>query len=390
MITQKIYGTPTESRVLFGLHPLVDVEPEAAIAPLADNVGDFSYWGAGAPVYTARSLLGRPTADDLRASTGNSSPDQSFYLQLPVLSPRVRALADSLTVGLENRYDKVARIESWLSGEFEYTLLLPRTETEATLEHFLFERRAGHCEYFSTAMVVLLRSLGIEARNVNGFLGGTWSELGSYLAVTQNDAHSWVEVWFPTYGWVPFDPTPPASGSARASTSWFWPGRFLLDAVQHRWGKWVLDYSLQDQSTVFGEALAALRGDRDPAGVDGGPRLKLIPMLVLGATLALATALVFVRRPPAAAYETRLYLELLESCRRAGVVRGQVAPLELVERLRAWGGNAVSMPAAALVGHYVRARFAGEGLASDDRAEMGRALRGARRALARRREERGG
>ena len=65
--------------------------------------------------------------------------------------------------------------------------------------------------------------------------------------MTQNQAHSWVEVWFPSYGWVSFDPTPAGTAGAVASTAWFWPGRFLFDAVQHRWNKWVLDYSVESQ-----------------------------------------------------------------------------------------------------------------------------------------------
>jgi transglutaminase-like putative cysteine protease len=387
VVEQSIYGTFMESRVLFGLHPMLEVEPEAAIHPLVDNVGDFFYWGSSTPVYTAKSMLGRPSPQELRAARGNLMPDTS-YLQLPALPERIRALADSLTRGLESRYDKVARIESWLRSDFAYTLELPRSAEEATLDHFLFERRAGHCEYFSTAMVVLLRALGIEARNVNGFLGGTWSELGSYLAVTQNDAHSWVEVWFPSYGWVPFDPTPAGSGDMRAATSWLWPGRFFLDAIQHRWGKWVLDYSLQDQSDALTQALSAFRAQDSPAGGVGG-RPRALPVLVLGALLALAMTLLFAHRRPALSYETRAYLQLVQSCRRAGVVRGQVAPLELIERLRAWGGSAVAGPAGSLVARYLRARFGGEGLGDEERAEMTLALRGARRALAARRAGRG-
>jgi transglutaminase-like putative cysteine protease len=381
-VTQNIYGTLMESRVLFGLHPMIDVDPETPIHPLVDNVGDFFFWGSSTPVYTARSLLGGPAAEELRLASGNFVPDQRFYLQLPPLPERVRTLADSLTRGRETRYDQVARIEGWLRSEFSYTLELPRTADEATLDHFLFERRAGHCEYFSTAMVVLLRSLGIEARNVNGFLGGTWSELGSYLAVTQNDAHSWVEVWFPSFGWVTFDPTPAGSGGMRAATSWFWPGRFFLDAVQHRWGKWVLDYSLRDQSHVLAQALSSL--ERDGARADGGAAGRAVRLAVLLLVVLLATALtLWARRSRAVPYETRVYLDLVESCRQSGLVRGQVAPLELIERLRERAGTAAAAPAGSLIGLYLRARFAGESLGDEDRVEMGRALQGVRRALAR-------
>jgi transglutaminase-like putative cysteine protease len=385
LIEQSIYGTAMDSRVLFGLHPMVEVDPDSPIRAMVDAVGDFSYWGSSVPIYTARSQGGQPSPDLLREASGGGTPDRTAYLQLPPGIDRIRALADSLTAGLETRYDKVVRIESWLRS-FTYTLELPRSAQDATLEHFLFVRRSGHCEYFSTAMVVMLRALGIESRNVNGFLGGTWSDIGSYLAVTGNEAHSWVEVWFPSFGWVTFDPTPAGSGSARAATSWFWPGRFFMDALQHRWGKWVLDYSLQDQSDALTRLLSGFRGEEEAIESTGeqGRRLPPLVWLALGAVVVMVISLYLLRPGRALPFETRLYLDLVDSARQAGVFRGQIAPLELVERLRAWGGTAVAGPAGSLVGLYVRARFAREGLAQEERAEMGRALRGAQRALARR------
>jgi len=376
-------------RVLFGLHPIVRVEPESPIHPLVDNVGDFFYWGSGAPAYHAYSMLGRPAPDALRQAESGFMPDRTHYLQLPRLPDRVAALADSLTTGVETRYDRTVAIERWLRTEFAYTLQLPATAEEATLEHFLFERRAGHCEYFSTAMVVLLRTLGIHSRNVNGFLGGNWSEFGRYLAVTQNHAHSWVEVWFPGYGWVTFDPTPAGASGALAATTWLWPGRLFIDALQHRWSKWVLDYSIQNQSDVLGRALAFLRQEPQPVAegetsTPQGPSSALL--LIAGLVLAWVTFWLLRRRGAAGSPETRTYLRLVEACRRAGLVRGQVSPLELVDRLGA-SGSAAAVPAQRLVELYLRGRFAGETLGEPERAAMARALAGARRALER--KERG-
>ncbi|HZD03393.1 MAG TPA: DUF3488 and transglutaminase-like domain-containing protein, partial [Longimicrobiales bacterium] len=265
VIRQRIYAEPLDVRVLFALHPALDIEAESRIHPLADVTGDYVYWGDTAPVYTVVSAAGTPPPDALRRPESGFVPDPEHYLQLPRLPGRIGALADSLTRGLPTRYDKAKAVESWLRNEFEYTLDLPSTPARASLDHFLFERRAGHCEYFSTAMVVLLRSVGIEARNVNGFLGGRWSDLGGYLAVTQNEAHSWVEVWFPGFGWVPFDPTPPGAGPRTAADGWLWPGRFLFDALQHRWSTWVLDYDLRSQS----EILQRLVGGSRQAGASG-------------------------------------------------------------------------------------------------------------------------
>jgi hypothetical protein len=184
---------------------------------------------------------------------------------------------------------------------------------------------------------------------------------------------------------VPFDPTPGGGENARAGSSWLWPGRFLLDALQHRWGKWVLDYSLQDQVEVLGRAAAALRREDAGESPDGSGRTGLLfavgALMVAGAVLLAAG-----RRAPAGTPETRLYLGLVASARRAGLVRGAVAPLELVERIRSFGGGAEA-PASRLVGLYLRARFAAEELREGERAEMSRALRDARRALSERQRE---
>jgi hypothetical protein len=219
---------------------------------------------------------------------------------------------------------------------------------------------------------------------VNGFLGGSWSEFGNYLAVTQNEAHSWVEVWFPGHGWVPFDPTPPGGGAERAASSWLWPGRVFVDGLQHRWGKWVLDYSLQNQAEAIGRAASALRRPRAPSELGGGR--GLFSWALVAALLVLAGLLWKGRKVQKGSLETRLYLKLVESARRAGLVTGQVAPLELVDRIRRFESEA-GAPANLLVRLYMRARFAGEGLVEADQAEMARALRLARRALAERRRQ---
>jgi protein-glutamine gamma-glutamyltransferase len=382
VIEQVIYGERLDVSVLFTLHPTVEIAPQSPITPFQDAMGDFSYIGSADPVYRALSLAGRPSADSLRAALGAYRLDRSFK-QLPPLPDRVKQLADSLTAGLPTRYDKVVKIESYLRT-FRYTLDLPANAREATLDYFLFERRAGHCEYFSTAMVILLREVGIEARNVNGFLGGSWSEVGNYLAVTQNDAHSWVEVWFPGYGWVPFDPTPAGVAEARAA-QWFWPGRFFFDAMQHRWGKWVLDYDLASQTSALSRAMEAIRPDG--ADDEAGTLLPSLMRIVVGALpLVLLGGLLWMilraRRDPVTA-ETRLYLRLVRASRRAGLVSGQVAPLELAGAVSQKVGGAAGSATSRLVDLYVRARFAGEPLGEDERTEMARALAAIERALAR-------
>jgi protein-glutamine gamma-glutamyltransferase len=373
MFRQHIFAAPLEAKVLFAVHPVLRIDADRRMQALFDNAGDYVYWGSGAPAYTAWSMSAPPSPDELRAAEGGFLPGRNRYLQLPALSDAVRALADSLTGGAETRYDRVMAIQSHLRS-FTYTLELPRTPAEAKLEYFLFQRRAGHCEYFSTAMVVMLRTLGIQAREVNGFRGGEWSQFGDYLAVTQNQAHSWVEVWFPNYGWVTFDPTPGGAGSTTAATAWFWPGRFLFDALQHRWNKWVLDYNVETQGSLF-DRLRRWSEDGLTRPTTPGRDSGRIWWAVGALVLALAgAAWGLVRRGTAHPYETRAYLRLVETCRRAGVVGAEpVGPLELVETLER-RGHAAAGPARRVVELYLRARFGAQPLDDRERRAVSEAL----------------
>ncbi len=379
IIEQRIFGSPLDTRVLFTLHPALRIESNNGIQPLFDNAGDHIYWGSGAPAYTAFSPATLPPPAELRAAERGYTPRRDFFLQLPTLDPRIGVLADSLTAGIETRYDRVVAIRNHLQS-FGYTRDLPATASQATLQYFLFERREGHCEYFSTAMVVLLRSVGIHARNVNGFLGGQWSEFGNYLVVTQNDAHSWVEVWFPEYGWVTFDPTPAGVGSTELFTSWFWPGRIMFDALQHRWNKWVLDYSIDDQIGIFSRLFARRSVERitGTASEQSGRSPWGAAILVL----VLLVGYVWTRRGAATfAPATHMYVQLRHSCSRAGLgVTPGLTPLALVERVRAERSSA-GRAAERVVDLYLRARYGNEALGDSELREMREALGVARRTL---------
>ena len=386
-VRQQIYSAPLDVPVLFALHPLLEVRSDnPRIEPLFDNAGDHIYWGSGVPSYEALSVADPPAPAALREAGSGFSPARSYYTQLPPLPQRVSDLADSLTQGLDNNYDRATAINDFFHTEFDYTLELPRSVQEATLDYFLFERGEGHCEYFSTAMVVLLRSLGVHAREVNGFLGGQWNDFGQYLAVTQNEAHSWVEVWFPGYGWVQFDPTPGAAGGSAAVTSWLWPGRFLFDGLQHRWNKWVLDYNLESQSGLY-QRISELFGGQPRANQTSpdqapGTRVGMDWMTLIVVVMALST-LVLLMRSRRYAPEVGLYLQFRESCGRAGFrADAGVAPLLLLDEL-ARVRHPAHTRARRLVDYYLRSRFGGQELGTLQRKEMKNDLSNVRRALRR-------
>lgn len=385
-VQQEIYAAFLDTRVLFGIHPILRVRAHTRIRPMMDEAGDYRFLGAAPPSYGVVSYLDGPTPDVLRAAGSERAPASSYYLQLPPMSARVFRLADSLTAPFGNRYDRVMAVERWLQG-FDYTLELPATAREATLEHFLFQRRAGHCEYFSTAMVVLLRAAGIPARNVNGFLGGEWNAVGDYLAVTQNQAHSWVEVWFPDQGWVTFDPTP-AGAEARTDQGlgWFWPGRFLFDGLQHRWSKWVLDYDLGDQLGLFSRTTAFIggqrgrQGGREGDGTGAGLPAWLLWLLGGGGAIGVAWALLATRRGRRHP-ETRLYLRLRRAYARHGFSRAPTAaPLAFARELREAAAPGMEH-AETVVERYLESRFGGREAGADTLGSMRAALGSARRQL---------
>jgi protein-glutamine gamma-glutamyltransferase len=180
----------------------------------------------------------------------------------PNLDPRIAALARSMAAeasqagagpgaagaGPASSDDAKARaIEHGLRQNYGYTLELPSVKVRDPLSYFLFTRKKGHCEYFASAMAVMLRTLGIPSRVVTGFQSGVFNSLTGWQMVRASDAHSWVEAWTPTGGWTVFDPTP--SGEA-ASDGLLTRASLLYDAANQFWQDWVLRYDLDRQSVL--------------------------------------------------------------------------------------------------------------------------------------------
>ncbi|MDQ6707070.1 MAG: DUF3488 and transglutaminase-like domain-containing protein [Acidobacteriota bacterium] len=171
------------------------------------------------------------------------------YLQLPPLDERIAPLAVSLA-GSGSDMERATAIQNRLRRDYGYTLQLPSSEVTDPLANFLFERRKGHCEYFASAMTVMLRTLGIPARIVNGFQSGTYNPISGLYAIRASDAHSWVEAYMPRLGWMVFDPTPSA---ARPNGNSAWARiAMYLDAADTFWQEWVLSYDLGRQVNLAG------------------------------------------------------------------------------------------------------------------------------------------
>src|SRR5215467_5089130 len=213
--------------------------------------------------YAGISRLPPRDASKLRAAgTDYSSDIISTYLQLPAeLDSRIPELAREITKNAQTPFDKALRIETYLRTRFGYTLNLTGKPGQDPLAHFLFEPRAGHCEYFASAMAIMVRTLGIPSREVNGFLPGEYNDLGGDYIVRASDAHSWVEVYFPGNGWQVFDPTPP---SIEGGSGLLTRLGLYLDWMEITWNEWVVGYdfahqvvlaqSLQRSSKNWGES----------------------------------------------------------------------------------------------------------------------------------------
>jgi hypothetical protein len=197
--------------------------------------------------YSAMSETPPPMPAHLQIA-GDIGVDSFVYLQLPPeFDPRVREFARQISAGQPTDFLKASAIERYLASNFGYTLQLPSLQPKDPIANFLFERKEGHCEYFASSMVLMLRSLGIPARVINGFRGGEYNDLTSSYIVRARDAHSWVEAYFPGYGWFTFDPTPAAPGGN--SNVW---NRFNLyaDAMREFWHEWVVNYDSGHQNTI--------------------------------------------------------------------------------------------------------------------------------------------
>ncbi len=192
--------------------------------------------GAGT-IYTVVSSDSSASPQQLRtAGSGNGTggappaalPPRELVreLQLPHSYPRVATLATQITAAAPTTYDKVAAIEGWMTAHVRYSTDIPPLAPGAdAVTNFLFGSRLGYCEQISTATVVMLRSLGIPAREAVGYVPGSYDPITDLYDVEAKDAHAWVQVWFDGYGWQDFDPTAvvplanPSPGSVLAASA---------------------------------------------------------------------------------------------------------------------------------------------------------------------------
>jgi transglutaminase-like putative cysteine protease len=251
-----------------------------------------------AGTYTVTSLVSVADKQTLRrvAST-YSDYIKSKYLQLPSTLPqRVKTLAHQIMDNIPDAYDRAEALETFLrSPPFSYSPQVKATPPgKDPVDYFLFDLKQDFCEYFASAMVVMLREVGVPARLVEGFTTGTYDTASNAFVVREQDAHAWVEAYFPQYGWIEFEPTPSQPPFARPDAS-LSPGSGLGDGAGS--GDSSLDPNDPDRLNRFeddpnlGEGGGAFTGDGVVAAVRAiDPRPALVFLGLLLVLLALAVA----------------------------------------------------------------------------------------------------
>jgi len=352
----------------------------------------------------------------LLGTTPGGSAD--LTLDMAGVTPRIAGLA-ARVAGRGTAAERAGRLERHLATGYAYSLDLSGRAADADpIESFLFTYKSGQCEYFASAMVLMLRAQGIPARLVTGFLGGEYNPFEGYLILRDSNAHAWVEAWLgEREGWHVFDPTPPAGRPEASATGLWLLAHQAWDFVQFRWDRYVLTYGFYDQLELFGElrglwhgllgifergreapsadgaagTVAEAAGGRAPGGAAADSawlrwsrwlRLLLLrlrsPWLVAGlaaALAALAAAAWLLRRrlrPPLDS--TLAYRRLRRRLDSAGLrVSPALAPLAL-RSLAAARFPAAAEATGQIVAFYVRESFGGRQLAAAEREELRAAL----------------
>lgn len=393
LTTQTFFLEPLESTVLFAAPHAVAIQGDLPFVR-ADGEGslqsrrhDFDRL-----MYKAISDTDEPSEEELRDDMRPYPEEFRRYLQLPdKLDPRIVLLARSMILDAHarNRYDAAKAIEWQLQRDYGYSLQMKASGPDP-LADFLFNVKVGHCEYFATAMAVMLRTHGVVARVVNGFLPGEYNETAGAYTVRQSDAHSWVEVYFPQErAWVTFDPTPSAGRVEPIRTGIAAQLQKYAEALELLWFQYIVGYDKQEQRSLatslhnqvfdYGRMLSKL-----VATLEALFTRNVVLIALAAIILALSLSLLlfgkrfwqFVARRGArradedgrALSNVQFYEKLLALMEQRGVSRGNdQTPLEFAGKLK-------SSEAMIVTRAYNRVRFGGERLSPAEKKEVERAL----------------
>lgn len=392
---QTVFLEPIESPVLFAASRPVAVQGDfASVWVDAEGSMQTRRHDFDRIIYKVFSDLTEPDESLLQTDLHFYPAGFERYLQLPAKTDaRINALANAVVVNAHahNRYDEAKAIEAFLREQYGYSLQMKASGPDP-LSDFLFNVRSGHCEYFSSAMVVMLRSRGIAARVVNGFLPGEFNEAAGAYTVRQSDAHSWVEVYFPgTQAWVTFDPTPSVGRAEPVSVGLAARLGKYAEAMQLIWFQYVVGYDKQEQRSLatalqnrlfdYRRTLAQITSAIRRAADNYGRTVAFAVLAVASLSLLLLLAIRVRRfgwrralkfRGGEAKAETSaiiFYQRLMTLLEQRGLKRdANLTPLEFATGLEL-------QPALAITRAYNRVRFGGHQLSTAEVREIEQTLR---------------
>lgn len=327
-VRQTIYLEPYGNTYLFSLD-----RPVFIAGQNIKKSQDLTYSSSG----TIENRLKYEVISVLGDSISEDDIDEDRYLQVPKnLSPRVKKLAHDMAVDSKDK--TIQAIFNYLkSNAFTYSLKgLPVSKTP--LEEFLFETKSGNCEFFASALAVMLRLNGIPARLVGGYRGGHYNDVGQYYLVPQKYAHAWVEAYVQPKGWVRLDPTPAMIDRSASLTSGdsFLKLSILMDTLNYYWYVLVINYNLEKQFSILLKLRSELRN----------PHLNLvfkkdialtwlaILLLITGTGFALRISIMYRLRSP----EQKILTSFLKKMEKQGYQKKASQGLEeFVDTIRDTG-----------------------------------------------------
>ena len=373
---------PIEAVALDLRSSALQVDSAGVLSPLFGLGGTLKYRVGMAPA-SRLLVFGTETRPEVREA------------DLRGVSAPITELAEEVA-GSGSAQLKARRIEAYLASEYAYTLDLVGSQVDNPVEAFLFDWRQGHCEYFASSMVLMLRSIGIPARLVTGFLGGEYNPFEGYYVFRQSDSHAWVEAFTPEVGWQVFDPTP-ADGLPQARSAGL--NHMLAQAYDYlifRWDRYVLTYGFFDQVGMARKFLVFFKGwlqsirsdDTEPSlnnkqaqeeaeVPEEGDEIagdldfeltgyELIPFVLV---ILLSAWWIWRHRPGFSA--VRAYRRLRHGVERSDVIpiTVSVAPLTLADEIERHR-PAASRPARRVIDLYLRESFGGQPLDAEELIEL--------------------
>jgi len=257
LVRQEIVLEPIDSSLLFALPGAVAVRAPFKFRGVLQYENDYFGYPLATPIYdrTAYTAWSAPPTDLARACDAPGGEELSpamreAYLQVPEGMEELARLAQRTAAGASSPCEQAERLRNYLSANYAYDLHTPSDQAADPVSDFLFNSRRGYCQHFGSAMVLMLRSLGIPARLATGFLVDEFNAVDSYYLVRENDSHTWAEMRAPNGEWVLVDPTPAEalhSPPRRGPLKWLGD---MVDSLRFRWDRWVVDLNLRDQYQI--------------------------------------------------------------------------------------------------------------------------------------------